>query len=184
MTIARISRKFPNLSSAMTSILRALNGRWHKQAMQVFMFIIVAHWLEHIFQAYQVWVLGWPRSQAMGALGLLYPWLMKTEWLHYGHALFMLVGLALLRPSMVGRARVWWDITFALQFYHHFEHALLLGQVLIHHNLFDASVPTSIGQLWIPRIELHLIYNTMVTIPMLIAVFYHRYPTDGEPTAA
>jgi hypothetical protein len=151
------------------SIIRKLNGRWHKPAMQIFMVIIITHLLEHVFQAYQVYGLGWSRKQALGALGLLYPQLVHSEWLHYGHALFMLLGLAALRPAIVGRARIWWDITFAIAFYHHFEHALLLGQALIHQNLFGSPVPISIGQLWIPRLELHLLY-------------FHRFPPSKEIT--
>ena len=161
------------------SILHTLNGRWHKSAMQVFMVIIIAHLLEHIFQAYQVYGLGWSRKDAHGALGLVYPWLVRSEWLHYGHALFMLLGVAALRPAIIGRARVWWDITFAIAFYHHFEHALLLGQALTHENLFGSPVPISIGQLWVPRLELHLFYNVLVLIPMLIALYYHRF-LDGS----
>jgi hypothetical protein len=115
---------------------------------------------------------------------------MKSEWLHYGHALFMLVGLALLRPAIVGPARLWWDTSFAIQFWHHLEHALLLGQALIHHPFYDFAAPVSIAQLvaqffsghpfagqpWLPRIELHLFYNLIVLIPMLIALYYHRFP--------
>jgi hypothetical protein len=67
--------------------------------------------------------------------------------LHYGHALFMLIGFAVFRPSMVGKALIWWDIAFVLAFYHHFEHALLLGQRLFNQNLFNSPVPISIGQI-------------------------------------
>jgi hypothetical protein len=158
------------------SVFYKLNGQWHKPAMQVFMIIIITHLLEHVFQAYQVYGLGWPRKEALGVLGLAYPWLVHSEWLHYGHALFMLLGIAALRPAIVGRARIWWDITFAIAFYHHFEHALLLGQALIHQNLFNSPVPISIGQLWIPRLELHLFYNLIVLIPMLVALYFHRFP--------
>ncbi|KYC43739.1 hypothetical protein WA1_00820 [Scytonema hofmannii PCC 7110] len=175
--IAKSDRQpIQNLSSAIKSLIYTLNGRWHRRAMQVFMLVILAHLLEHFFQAYQVYVMGWSRPDALGALGFIYPWLVRSEWLHYGHALFMLVGLAVLRPAIVGEARNWWNIAFVLQFWHHFEHALLLGQVLIHKNLFDSSVPTSVLQLWIPRLEVHLFYNTVVLIPMLIALYYHRFP--------
>jgi hypothetical protein len=37
-------------------------------------------------------------------------------------------------------------------------------------------VPTSIVQLWVPRVELHLFYNTVVFIPMMIAMYYHMFP--------
>ena len=176
----RYRQPLQNLTSALKNLVYTLNGRWHKRAMQIFMVIIIAHLAEHIFQAYQVYVLGWPRPSALGALGLFYPWLVHSEWLHYGHALFMLLGLALLRPAVVGQARVWWNIAFVLQFWHHFEHALLLGQAIIHENLFGSKVPTSVLQLWVPRLELHLFYNTIVFIPMVIALFYHRYPPTGH----
>ncbi|HEY8209887.1 MAG TPA: hypothetical protein VIG99_20505, partial [Myxococcaceae bacterium] len=45
---------------------------------------------------------------------------------------------------------------------------------------FGGTVPTSIGQIWIPRIELHLIYNTLVFIPMVIAMYYHLFPSPEE----
>ncbi|WP_013320466.1 hypothetical protein [Gloeothece verrucosa] len=170
------------LLSCYHSLIYTLNGRWYKRAMQVFMLVIILHFSEHICQAFQLWVLGWKRPDCMGLLGLWQPWLMKTEWLHYGHALFMLLGLALLRPSMVGNALIWWDIAFGLQFYHHFEHALLLGQAITHQNLFNSPVPMSIGQIWFPRLELHLFYNFMVLIPMLIALYYHRFPPTKPET--
>jgi hypothetical protein len=62
------------------------------------------------------------------------------------------------------------NITLVLAFYHHFEHFLLLIQSISHVYFFDKTIPTSIGQLFIPRIELHFIYNFMVGIPMMIAL--------------
>jgi hypothetical protein len=165
---------------ALRELANALNGPWHKRALQVFMFIVLAHWMEHLLQAYQIWVLGWPRQHARGALGLLFPWLVHSEWLHYVYALIMLVGLVVLRPAFMGRARVWWDLALMIQCWHHLEHALLLRQALLHTNLFGAPVPTSILQLVIPRVELHLFYNAAVFVPMLVAMFYHLYPPAGE----
>ncbi|MEA5532435.1 hypothetical protein [Crocosphaera sp. XPORK-15E] len=164
------------ISNSLRSLIYLLNGRWHKPAMQIYLLVIFSHLLEHIIQTYQLWVLGWQRPECLGLLGLVCPWLMRSEWLHYGHAIFMLVGLAVFRPSFTGKARFWWDMAFVLQFYHHFEHALLLGQVIIHQNLFDSPIPISIGQIWFPRLELHLFYNLMVLVPMLIAMYYHRFP--------
>jgi hypothetical protein len=71
-------------------------------------------------------------------------------------------------------------LALGLQFYHHFEHALLLGQAIIGQNLWDSPVRTSIGQIWFPRLELHLFYNLMVLIPMMIAMYYHRFPPMNE----
>ncbi len=60
-----------------------LNAQWHKPALQLFMFIVLAHWAEHLVQAFQVYVLGWPLPEARGVLGYWYPWLVKSESLHY-----------------------------------------------------------------------------------------------------
>jgi hypothetical protein len=50
----------------------------------VFLVIIVAHWAEHVAQAIQLLVLDWPLAEARGVLGIPFPWLIKSEWLHYG----------------------------------------------------------------------------------------------------
>lgn len=157
-----------------------LNTVWHRLALQGFMVIVLFHWIEHLVQAYQVWVLHWPRAVSMGLLGMYYPWLMRTEVLHYGFALVMLVGLWALRRGFTGRSHTWWMIAFWIQFWHHFEHALLFYQALTHHYFFGGAVPTSIGQIWFPRIELHLFYNAIVFTPMVIGMYYHMYPPASE----
>src|SRR5438094_2810308 len=144
----------PSAGTGSMSFADRLNTSWHKLALQGFMGIVLFHWVEHIVQAYQAFVLHWPRPMAMGFLGMYFPWLMKTEVLHYGFAVIMLIGLWVLRRGFVGRSYTWWMIAFWIQFWHHIEHAQLLYQALSHHYLFGGSVPTSIGQIWIPRIEL------------------------------
>jgi len=67
-----------------------------------------------------------------------------------------------------------------IQFWHHIEHALLQGQVIAGRNLFGSPVPVSIVQLWIPRVELHLLYNSLVFVPMVVAVYFHLFPTESE----
>jgi hypothetical protein len=156
-----------------------LNGRYHRRALWIFMAIVLAHWAEHVVQAFQIWVLGWPRPQARGLLGLPFPWLVRTEALHYGYAIVMLIGIILLRPGFSGRARTWWNVALVIQFWHHFEHALLLSQA-IWHPFFGKAVPTSIVQLVVPRVELHLFYNGLVFIPMVIAMYLHLHPTEAE----
>jgi hypothetical protein len=42
--------------------------------------------------------------------------------------------------------------------------------------LFGRSEPTSIIQLVVPRVELHLFYNAIVTVPMVLALIRHRWP--------
>ncbi len=157
-----------------------LNARWHERALQIFTVIVLAHWAEHLAQAFQIYVLGWPPPAARGVLGLWFPWLVKSEALHYGYAVIMLAGIWLLRPGFVGKARTWWTVALVIQFWHHIEHALLQGQAIFAHNLFGSPVPTSIAQLWIPRVELHLIYNSIVFIPMVIGMYFHMFPPSGD----
>jgi hypothetical protein len=149
----------------------ALNGMHHRRNVMLFMVVVLAHWVEHLFQAAQIWILGWPRPQAMGAVGELVPGLVTSEWLHYGYAIVMLVGIVLLRPGFTGTARTWWTVALVIQIWHHVEHLLLLGQALTDHPLFGAAQPTSIVQLIAPRVELHLFYNAIVFTPMVVAIY-------------
>jgi hypothetical protein len=162
------------------SFLAALNGRYHRLALNLFMVLVAAHWTEHIVQAYQIWVLGWPRPKALGLLGMWFPWLISSETLHYGYALVMLIALFLLRPGFTGRARTWWTVALAIQFWHHIEHLLLLLQAQTGHYFFGRAVPTSILQIFFPRVELHLFYNSIVFIPMVIAMYVHLRPNHIE----
>jgi hypothetical protein len=162
------------------SFLQKLNGPWHAWSLRIFTVIVLAHWAEHLAQAYQVYALGWAPHQAGGVLGQAFPWLVHSELLHYGYAVIMLAGIWAFLPGFVGRARTWWLIALVIQFWHHIEHALLQGQALAGHTLFGAPVPTSILQLVIPRLELHLFYNTIVFIPMVVGMVYHLFPNAPE----
>src|SRR5262245_29490077 len=163
--------------------LEALNTRWHRPALVGFLVIVVAHWAEHIAQAVQIYVFGWPVPRAGGVLGLAVPWLVRSEWLHYGYALLMLVGLILLRPGFTGRSRSWWSLALGIQVWHHFEHLLLLLQAMTGAYLLGRPVPTSILQLVAPRVELHLFYNAVVFVPMVVAMVLHMRPEPAERAA-
>lgn len=160
--------------------IKRLNEEWHERALQVFMVIVLAHWAEHLVQAFQIYSLGWPIPEARGVLGLWFPWLIKSELLHYSYALVMLVGIWVLRSGFVGRSYTWWTVSLVIQFWHHIEHFLLQMQAVVGQNLFNSPVPISIAQLFIPRVELHLIYNTLVFIPMIIGMYYHMFPSAEE----
>ncbi|WP_127531372.1 hypothetical protein [Paenibacillus kobensis] len=166
-----------------SSLLHRLNTKWHERSLQLFLVIVLMHWAEHLTQAYQIWILDWPRPKALGVIGYYYPWLVHSEWLHYGYAIIMLVFFVLLLRGFEGRSRFWWMTALIIQFWHHIEHALLLSQKLAHHNFFGSSVPTSIIQLIAPRVELHLFYNTVVFIPMIISMIYHMFPSKEEKAA-
>lgn len=169
-----------SLQSSYENLVETLNTKWHERALQLFLAIVLAHWAEHLVQAYQIWGLGWPIPESKGVLGYWFPWMVSSELLHYGYAFIMLIGLWLLRTGFTGKAYTWWMISFGIQFWHHIEHALLQGQAIVGENLFNSPVPISIVQLWVPRVELHLIYNTLVFIPMIVAMYLHMFPPPGE----
>lgn len=175
---------FPHSFGPHLSFYEKLNSVWHERALQAFMFVVLAHWGEHLVQAYQVYVLHWPRAKAGGILGLWYPWLISSEWLHYGYAIVMLVGLWILRKGFTGLSLKWWTVALAIQFWHHIEHFLLLTQAVTHHNFWDKPVPFSFLQLVIPRVELHLFYNAIVFVPMMIAMYYHMFPPESQKNFA
>jgi hypothetical protein len=141
-------------------------------SLYAFMAIVLAHWVEHFTQAVQIYLMGWsvPASK-----GLWFPWLVTSEVMHYGFALVMLVLLFMLRKGFVGRSKTWWAIALGLQFWHHIEHLLLIIQSSTGAYLLGKPVPTSVIQLVIPRVELHLFYNFVV-----FAMLLHRRPTPVE----
>jgi hypothetical protein len=145
----------------------------HARLLWLYLMIVLLHWLEHLCQMYQIYVLGWMPKAAGGVLGLWWPWLASSEILHVGYNGLLWGGMILLMAGFVGNAQQWWKVSFALQTFHLFEHLLLFAQWLAGLYLFGAAEPTSIGQLWIRRPELHFAYNLAVFVPMLVAVWLH-----------
>ncbi len=158
----------------------SLNTRHHKAALMTFLAVVVLHWAEHLAQAYQIYVLGWARPAAGGALGLAFPVLVSSEWLHYAYAVFMMVAFVVLRHGFTGRARSWWKAAMWIQIWHHFEHLLLLLQAMTGSYLLGRPQPVSIAQLLFSRVELHLFYNTIVFVPMVVAMVHHLRPRADE----
>lgn len=167
-------------AGAKPSFIEKLNGPWHERALWVYLTIVIVHWIEHLFQAAQIWILGMPRPQALGALGYVFPWLVKSEVMHFTYAVLMFIGLVLLRPGFHGAARTWWTASLAIQTWHLFEHSLLQVQAIAGQNLFGSPVPTSVVQQWVPRPELHLLYNLAVFVPMVIAMRLHTRPSQAD----
>lgn len=149
----------------------------HGLMLKVFVGIMIAHWLEHIAQAYQVYGLGYDRHRAMGLCGQVYPWLVHSEWMHFGYAILTFLGLVFLREKFSDSSRFWWDAALLIQIWHLFEHSLLFIQAQGRFNLWGAHEPTSMLQLFFPRIELHLFYNSIVTIPIVVAMILHSRPS-------
>src|SRR6476620_4211968 len=165
-------------------MLQRLNGAWHERALQVFMVIVLGHWTEHILQAWQIYYLGMPVAHAHGALGHFYPWLVQSEVLLYGYALVMLVGLWILRKGFTGTSRKWWTIALVIQFWHHIEHGLLITQATAHHNFFGSPAPVSLLQLVFSRAARPLFSTAVVSIPMVIGMYYHMFPPETETQPA
>jgi hypothetical protein len=163
--------------------MEKLNGRWHERALWIYLVIVIVHWVEHLFQAAQIWVLNMPRPEALGALGYVFPWLVRSEVMHWTYAVLMLIGLVLLRPGFHGSAKTWWTVSLAIQAWHLVEHTLLQVQAVAGQNLFGSPVPTSIVQQWVPRPELHLLYNLAVFIPMIVAMVQHTRPSQAAVNA-
>src|SRR5687768_17731880 len=111
MAVAAAGDRFVHRQA--TGPLSWLNSTGHERALQLFMVIVLAHWAEHLLQAFQIYGLGWPVSESRGALGHFYPWLVKSEMLHYAYALVMLVALFALRSGFTGTDRKWWTIALA-----------------------------------------------------------------------
>jgi hypothetical protein len=166
--------------SVYESLEKKLNHEWHEIGLKVFMFIVLAHWAEHLIQAFQIFVLAWPREKSFGLIGQWYPWMIQSELLHYAYALIMLAGIWIFRSGFKGRSLLWWNICLGIQAWHHVEHLLLQLQAVFHYNLFNSAVPISIMQLFIPRVELHLFYNSVVFVPMIIAMYFHLLPSAKE----
>lgn len=167
--------------SSSARLVAVVNGRQHATWVAIFMVVVIAHWAEHIVQAAQIFWLGLPRPDSLGLLGEVWPLLIRLEWLHYGYAVLMLIFLAVLRDGFTGRARQFWTLALVIQFWHHFEHLLLLIQAQTGRNLGGSSVPISVLQLFVPRVELHLFYNAIVFVPMVVAVvLHHRAGASGR----
>src|SRR5947209_15243756 len=174
----------PALCNQHPTFHEKLNSVWHERALQLSMGVLLAHWGEHLGQPYQIYVMHWPRPKAGGLLGLFYPWLIQSEVLHYGYAVVMLIGIWVLRAGFTGVSRKWWTASLVIQFWHHIEHLLLIIQATAHHNFWHKPVPFSVLQLVFPRVKLHLFYNAVVFVPMVIGMYYHMFPPEDEPVHA
>jgi hypothetical protein len=92
----------------------------------------------------------------------------------------MMVAFVVMRHGFTGRSRTWWNLAMWIQVWHHFEHLLLLLQAITGAHLMGKPAVTSIAQLIFPRVELHLFYNAIVFVPMVVAMVLHMRPRPAE----
>jgi hypothetical membrane protein len=107
-------------------------------------------------------------------------WTVRSEVQQYGRALVVLVGLALLRPAFAGSARQWWGLALGLQLWHYCEQFLIVMQVGTGWRLAGEQMPISVLQLLVPRVEVQVFYNVLVTIPMVVAVILRALDCRGR----
>ena len=161
---------------------RPFSEAWFQRLLILYMVIVVGHFTEHVLQLIQADVLAWPRPEAGGLIGLWSPQLVTNESLHFSYNLMQLLGLLVLSYHVTGRARLWWRFAIVVQLWHFFEHFLLQSQWLTGIFLFDPTRQMGIGELFVPRLELHFVYNALVFVPTMIGVyFYVRSRMNHQP---
>jgi hypothetical protein len=194
------------LGNKFTMMLLRLQNKW---TLGIFTFLMVGHLTEHLCQAIQVYGMHMfrhctpavhPTQCALGLLGYFFPWLVKSEWLHFGFAVITLGGCLLLwkmfvqgntapdRCYCMPPSAPWWKAATYVSVWHLVEHAVLFIQAQTHHNWWGKSEPTSFIQLvGVPRVELHLFYVSVTTALMIVAMIklwkYTRLPVRSITNA-
>ena len=159
------------------ALLAGMRKHWQVKVIVAFMVVAGGHFAEHLVQIFQYAILDWPAKQAGGVLGLWFPGLAASEYLHSGWNTLQLTGLILLWPLFrsKGKAALFWKLAIIAQSWHWLEHVLLQIQYLTGYYLFNAIKQQSLLELFFPRIELHFIYNLLSFTPTLIAVLLYLY---------
>jgi hypothetical protein len=122
---------------------------------------------EHVVQVIQLRLLGLSGEHAHGVFGAL-----DIEWVHFGWNAWILLAVALLLVRF--RANPWLWLTLPLAGWHLAEHVLLLAIYLA------TGVPGSPGLLAtggllggglpVARPDLHLLYNLVETVPLILGL--------------
>lgn len=126
-------------------------------------FILYFHLFEHLTQIVQLYLLGWARMDSLGIIGLVFPILIRSEILHY---LFSLFNVVFMLP--LSKKNKYYYFATILALFHHVEHFGLLMQYLTKDYWFNEAKPMTWLEQFIPRIELHLMYNLIVLSPIIL----------------
>ena len=158
------------------SLLHPFRGGWSRswqtQALLGYLLIVVGHFAEHLIQVAQVFLLGWTRAEAGGLLGLVFSSVAENELLHITYNSLQLTGLILFAYSFRTHraAHSFWIAALVAQSWHWLEHVFLLTQLLTGHYFYGAVKQMSVLERFVPRLELHLIYNLAVFVPTVVAI--------------
>ncbi len=179
-------RTIPNiLKRSNTVLINALRINWQSQILLLFMIVAGGHFAEHLVQLFQYTILKWPAREAGGVLGLWFPSLATSEYLHSTWNTLQFTGLILLYPLFLnkGKALLFWKLAIVAQAWHWLEHILLQVQYLTGYYLFHAVKQQSLLEVFFPRIELHFVYNLLSFTPTLIAllIYLKQYATTDLP---
>ncbi len=145
---------------------------WRSAGAPLSFYLIVAatqtgHVLEHVVQIAQLRVLHVPGSHAHGIFGQL-----DIEWVHFAWNSWILIAVVAL---LIGRpASRWLWLALPLAAWHLLEHVVLIRTFLAT-GLEGSPGLLAMGGLIgnglpIARPELHLIYNLVETVPLLIGL--------------
>jgi hypothetical protein len=172
-----VSESETSAPTAVPSLTDRLNAQWHKPAVLALSLLVLAHWCVLGIRAIEVYVMGRSVTDAESLLGVVFSGVVD-----YAYALLALIALWVLRLGFVGRSRLWWTATFWIMAWVYLEYALLAYQTVAGRNLFGAAQPTCVLQMLgiFGRLEVNLLYGVLATVPMIVALYLHRFPSKQE----
>lgn len=126
------------------------------------------HFIEHIAQILQIYVLGVPRADAHGIFGNL-----DAEYVHFFFDTFLTVGVIILLFRFRKNKALWVSLVIGL--WHTAEHWYITYYYVFDNAFYKAHAKNGLlaqgGLLWpnspLPRAELHFLYNLIFTIPLI-----------------
>ncbi len=126
------------------------------------------HFIEHIAQVLQVYVLGIPRADAHGIFGNL-----DAEFVHFSFDTFLEVSVIILLFKFRKNIALW--VTGVVGLWHTAEHWYITYYYVFNRPYYSAHAKNGLlaqgGLLWpnspLPRIELHFLYNLLFTVPLI-----------------
>ncbi|HEX7734605.1 MAG TPA: hypothetical protein VF458_07075 [Ktedonobacteraceae bacterium] len=154
------------------STTRAISRRYPWLA---FLYVLVvaqsAHMLEHLSQAVEIHLLGWPAPMANGIIGFL-----NIEWVHLIWNSWVLLAVGLLLFAYRRNIALWGLFAFAI--FHEAEHVYMVTRYiqtghpgnpgfLAHGGLIGGGLPLS-------RPDLHTIYAVLETAMLFMIYFMER----------
>jgi hypothetical protein len=160
----------------------------HRRAVAILAGILgvqATHFVEHIIQLIQVYVLRIPEDRALGALGAVFELHGTEEWLHLVFNLSLLTGLLWFQPFVRHQLGSWSRpykaylfLGVGVEMWHVIEHLVVTGNMLA--NGGGCPCP-GIGDRIVPENILHFGYNSLAlmglaagTLPILIAAVRRR----------